>query len=166
MTNALHFEFLDNSVPQGQRPSTVAFGTNEMLNVLDVKCMLDIERFRKVDIDATSPAMLYPDRSVLAPEKNTGFLEQCVALFHEVTFADQVTGRVYLRIAAGVPTWVDGDALQQAVIDADTRAGLTAVAATVLSRAHAPAVTPQYLEDSTHPETTATLGRWATLGAT
>ncbi len=162
----LHFEFLDNSVPQGQRPRTVAFGTNEMLNVLDVKCMLDVERFRKVDIDATSPAMLYPDRSVLAPEKNTGFLEQCVALFHEVTFADQVTGRVYLRIAAGVPTWVDGDALQQAVIDADTRAGLTAIAAPVLGRAHAPAVTPQYLEDSTHPETTATLGRWATLGAT
>ena len=34
----VHFEFLDNSVPRGERPLTVAFGGNETLNVLDIKC--------------------------------------------------------------------------------------------------------------------------------
>ena len=110
----LHFEFLDNSVPQGERPRTVAFGSNEVLNVLDVGCMLDIERFRKVNVDATAPAMLFADPAVLAPEKNSGFLKQCVELFHEVNFADQATGRVYLRIVASTPVWVDADALHAA----------------------------------------------------
>src|SRR5207245_2473220 len=35
----VHFEFLDNSVPMGQAPRTVAFGRNDTLNVLDLKCM-------------------------------------------------------------------------------------------------------------------------------
>ena len=51
----VQFELLDNSVAAGERPRTVAFGWNRVLNVLDVKCMLDIERFRRVNVDATSP---------------------------------------------------------------------------------------------------------------
>ncbi len=159
----LHFEFLDNSVPQGERPRTVAFGNNEILNVLDVSRMLDVERFRKVNVDATSPAMLFADPTALAPEKNTGFLKQCVELFHEVNFVDQTTGRVYLRIVSGVPAWVDGDALRQATADVDTTAGLAAVASSVLKRTIPPSVAPEYLEESKGPATTATLGRWATM---
>ena len=44
-TSALQFEFLDNSVAQGERPRTVAFGSNDVLNVLDVRCLLDVERY-------------------------------------------------------------------------------------------------------------------------
>ena len=51
----VHFEFLDNSVPLGERPRTVAFGSNDSLNVLDVGRMLDVERFRRVNVDATIP---------------------------------------------------------------------------------------------------------------
>jgi hypothetical protein len=40
----VHFEFLDNSVELGQRPRTVAFGWNGTLNVLNVGCLLDVER--------------------------------------------------------------------------------------------------------------------------
>ena len=47
----MHFEFLDNSVRLGERPRTVAFGWNDELNVLDVKCLLDVERFRRVDVE-------------------------------------------------------------------------------------------------------------------
>ena len=75
----VHFEFLDNSVSFGQRPRTAAFGWNDTLNVLDVKCLLDIDRYRRVKIDATSPEALYRDRSQLAPEQNVEFLRQCVA---------------------------------------------------------------------------------------
>ena len=48
----VQFELLDNSVAAGERPRTVAFGGNRVLNVLDVKCMLDIERYRRVNVDA------------------------------------------------------------------------------------------------------------------
>lgn len=43
----VHLEFLDNTVPFGSRPRTVAFGWNGELNVLDVKSMLDVQRFRE-----------------------------------------------------------------------------------------------------------------------
>ncbi len=39
----VHYEFLDNSVPEGQPPRTVAFGRNGKMTVLDVKSMLDVE---------------------------------------------------------------------------------------------------------------------------
>ena len=70
----VQFELLDNSVAAGERPRTVAFGGNRVLNVLDVKCMLDIERYRRVNVDATSPADLYREPSLLRPEHNAGFL--------------------------------------------------------------------------------------------
>src|SRR6185436_18664201 len=39
----VQFELLDNSVRAGERPRTVAFGSNRVLYVLDVKHMLDVE---------------------------------------------------------------------------------------------------------------------------
>src|SRR6185295_2655470 len=54
----VHFEFLDNSVRMGEVPRTVAFGWNDEINVLDVKCMLDVERFRHVNVDAQAPESL------------------------------------------------------------------------------------------------------------
>ena len=51
----VQFELLDNSVRASERPRTVAFGSNRTLNVLDVKCLLDVERYRRVNVDATAP---------------------------------------------------------------------------------------------------------------
>src|SRR5207344_3635813 len=42
----VHYEFLDNSVPAGHRPLTVAFGWNGEMTILDPKRMLDVDRFR------------------------------------------------------------------------------------------------------------------------
>ena len=72
----VHFEFLDNSVSVGERPRTVAFGWNDVLNVLDISCMLGIERYQRVDIDARGPESLYADPSLLAPTKNAAYLEE------------------------------------------------------------------------------------------
>src|ERR1019366_6624932 len=55
----VHFEFLDNRVALGERPRTVAFGWNDEMSVLDVKCMLDVERFKRVNVDASAPEFLY-----------------------------------------------------------------------------------------------------------
>lgn len=122
----VHFEFLDNSVALGERPRTVAFGWNDVLNVLDVKGMLDVERFRRVNIAAASPAELWARDAALAGGENAGFLRQCIARFKEVNFADRATGGIYLRLASGSPVWSDGAALAQATAHSDIRDALVA----------------------------------------
>lgn len=160
----VHFEFLDNSVQLGERPRTVAFGWNDTLNVLDVKCALDVERYGRVNIDATAPEFLYSDKRLLAPEHNTGFLRQCIERFHEINFADQNTGRIYLRIASGRPVWADQEALEQAASNPDTRAGLLATASAVFDRAIPGPDRPKYLGDVAGADHAHTLGRWGTSG--
>ena len=117
----IRIEFLDNSVPFGQLPKTVAFGDNYTLNVLDVDKLLDIERFGRVNVDATSPAELYPDRRLLSPEHNLRFLKRCIQAFREVNFADQKTGRIYLRVRNGVA--VLGNTLENPVLSMAVASG-------------------------------------------
>jgi len=156
----LHFEFLDNSVPAGERPRTVAFGSHEVMNILDVRRLLDVERFRRVNIDATAPGFLYKDRGMLVAERNTAFLAQCVERIREINFAHQATGRIYLRIVSGKPVWADRETLAQAAVDADTRAGLLAIAPDAFDSSESNAGEPQYLRPSAAGEPFHTLGRW------
>ncbi len=158
----IHFEFLDNSVPFGERPRTVAFGDNETINVLDVSCMLDIDRYGRVFVDATAPELLYSDRELLAAERNTSFLRRCVEEFRCVTFADRTSGRVYLRVESGMPLSIDPEALQAAVRDPDTLAGVRAVASGALRGQVAPADRPQYLR--ARRGGAPTLGQWGDAG--
>jgi hypothetical protein len=124
----IQFEFLDNTVRLGEQPRTVAFGDNEAFNVLDVKATLDIKRYARIDLDAAAAEFLYADPALLAPEKNTDFLKRCVETFRWVNFADQATGRVYLRIERGAPIMKDSAAFEMAVLNPDTLAAIRAVA--------------------------------------
>ena len=155
----IHIELLDNSVQFGQLPKTVAFGDNYTLNVLDINKLLDIERFGRVDVNATSPDRLYPDQALLAPELNVGFLKRSIDAFREVNFAEQNTGLIYLRIRSGLPVMVDREALTKAAQDPGTHAALRVVAAGAFAQereGRAP-VHPQYLENSPAEPT---LGQW------
>ncbi|MEA3024206.1 MAG: hypothetical protein QOK01_3058, partial [Alphaproteobacteria bacterium] len=96
----VHYEFLDNSVAAGDRPRTVAFGWNGEMTILDVKGMLDVDRFRKIDIHAQRPEELYVGRE-LAPERNVEFLQRCARLIPIINFADRATGRLYARLEHG-----------------------------------------------------------------
>jgi len=156
----VHFEFLDNSVPSGERPRTVAFGWNDALNVLDVSCMLAIERYQRVDIDARGPEALYADPPSLAAAANAGFLVECVRRFREVNFADQASGRIYARIVSGQLAWVDPGALVEAASNADTRAGLAAAAPGIFAGTSALATQPLHLSQHLDRERIHTLGRW------
>ncbi len=124
---SVHCEFLDNSVPPGEQPRTVAFGRGGELNVLDVKCLLDVERYRKIDIDAAGPDGVYPGGEAMAPQGNVQFLADCVRRLPAVNFADRETGRVYARTEGGRLAWIDPEALARATADAETRAGIFAV---------------------------------------
>jgi hypothetical protein len=160
----IRFEFLDNTVRLGERPRTVAFGGNDTFNVLSVKGTLDIERYGRVDVDAANPELLYADRRLLGAEHNTGFLRRCMQGFRTVNFADQATGRIYLRIESGVPVSVDGAAFQAAISDPDTLSGIRAVAPGALCGEVPDPRSPQYLPGAVSGAGTAdaapTLGQW------
>jgi hypothetical protein len=156
----VHFEFLDNSVRLPARPRTVAFGWNDTMNVLDVGCLLDVERFRRVDIDATDPRSLYPDAQLLEAAANAGFLRQCIDRFHEVNFAEQATGRIYLRIVDARPAWKDGDALAHAVADPDTQAALAAIVPAALDGTVTEVERPAFLTEMEGVLPISTLGEW------
>jgi hypothetical protein len=123
----VHYEFLDNSVPQGQAPRTVAFGWNGEITILDVKSMLDIERFKNINIRARNPEEVYLGEN-LAPECNVGFLKRCARWIPFINFADYNTGAVYARLEHGKWTWRDERGFASALDDPDTKVGLEAIA--------------------------------------
>jgi hypothetical protein len=158
----VHCEFLDNTVPFGTRPRTIAFGWNGELNVLDVNALLAMQGFRKVDVDARGPGELYIDRDALAPKNNTGFLAECARRLPVLNFADQATGRIYLRMADGRPVWADREALDVAMADPSTRTGLLAIAPSIAAGTIAAPDQPAYLAARLGAERIHTLGRWGT----
>jgi hypothetical protein len=156
----VHCEFLDNTVPLGTRPRTIAFGWNGELNVLDVRAMLNLQGFRKVNVDAKGPGDLYLDQDALAPQNNTGFLIECARRLPVLNFADQATGRIYLRLEAGKPAWADRNALDAAMNDPATRTGLLAVAPSIADGTILAHDQPTYLAAHLGAERIHTLGRW------
>jgi hypothetical protein len=124
----VHYEFLDNSVPAGDRPLTVAFGWNGEMTILDVKRMLDVDRFRKIDIHAQKPEDLYVGRE-LAPERNVEFLQRCARLIPIINFADPATGRLYARLEQGKWAWRDEARISGMLADPDLKAALMAIPA-------------------------------------
>ena len=156
----VHYEFLDNSVALGQQPRTVAFGWNGELNVLDVKCLLDIDRYRKINVDAHDAQSVYANAPDMAPEHNTQFLAQCVRRLPAVNFADWISGRIYLRTEHGKHVWSDPPALAAALADPQTRAGLQAVAPLALAGESVSGTTPPAARTLTDLERVHTLGNW------
>jgi hypothetical protein len=153
---AVHYEFLDNGVPYGTRPRTVAFGWNSEMVVLDAKCLLDIDRYRKIDVNARRAAEVYPQAGDMVPERNTQFLRDCARRLSALIFVERDTGRLYARVESGRLSWMDPDVLDAAVADPHTRAALLAVAPDALSARERPAEGPRWLEASRFH----TLGEW------
>ncbi|MEM8839515.1 MAG: hypothetical protein AAGE89_15590 [Pseudomonadota bacterium] len=97
----VHFEFLDNSVPKGQRPKTVAHGWNAEMTVLDINGLFNIERFRAINIRAESPEAVYQGQVQDAPRPGT-FLKTCVERFDSVRFVDPQSGQLLGETRKGV----------------------------------------------------------------
>jgi hypothetical protein len=151
----VHYELLDNSVPEGSPPRTVAFGWNAEMTILDVKSMLDIERFRKINIHAHGPAELYLAKE-LAPERNVDFLKRCARMIPVVNFADHSTGLAYARLERGKWAWRDEHRFACMLEDPEAKAALLAVAASRYDPTTAAVPTPTSLET----EKLHTLGAW------
>ncbi|CAO4166820.1 zeta toxin family protein [Methylorubrum aminovorans] len=147
------FEFLDNSVPNGARPLTIAFGTNDTMTILDARALLAIERYRRIDIRARSAADVYRGANK-APEADAGFLREVLRRLAVVRFADRETGRVFARFEQGRLLGLDRAGLAAALSEAGTAQALSAVGL----RERTDEVPP--LDESLSPSETSTLGAW------
>jgi hypothetical protein len=152
----VHFEFLDNSVAEGHRPRTVAFGLNGRMNILDLTCLLDIDRYRHVNIEAQTSAAIYASPSSRYVAKNPEFLKQCVRRIPTIIFAEQQTGQIYARIVNGKLTHWNRRVYQLAVRDDDTRAAFEGVARPAQGQS---AISVDD-SDRLDPHQSLTLGQW------
>ena len=159
----IQFEFLDNTVRLGERPRTAAFGDNDTFNILDVRVTLDIDRYARIDVDAAAAEHLYPDRKLLAAERNVDFLTRCVKSFRWVNFAEQASGRIYLRIERGQPVEKERSALETALQTPDALAAIRAVAPDALTGMVPEAPRPRYLKAKDGAALPPTLGQWGPL---
>jgi hypothetical protein len=152
----VHFEFIDNSVAQGCRPRTVAFGLNGQMTILDLTCLLDIDRYRNINIEAQTPAAIYVNPSSRCVAKNPGFLKQCLRRIPIIIFAEQHTGQIYARIVNGRLTHWNARVYRLAVRDDDTRAAFEGVA----SPAQRESSIALKDNDRLDPHPCLTLGQW------
>jgi hypothetical protein len=150
----VHFEFLDNSVAEGQRPRTVAFGLNGQMHILDLTCLLDIDRYRNINVDAQTPAAIYASPSSRCVAKNPEILKQCIRRIPTVVFAEQKTGNVYAEIANGKLVSWNRKVYEAAVRDDDTRSAFESVARPPREDSS------QSVSRRLDPHENLTLGRW------
>jgi hypothetical protein len=151
----VHYEFLDNSVAEGKPPRTVAFGWNGEMTILDIKSMLDIERFRKINIRAQKPEEVYAGEN-LAPEHNVDFLKRCARWIPAINFAYHETGEVYARLNRGKWVWRNERRFADVLNDPKAKAGLLAVA----PKAYEPAAGTTEKRADVAIEKGHTLGAW------
>ncbi|MCP4765782.1 MAG: ATP-binding protein [Gammaproteobacteria bacterium] len=124
----VYYEFLDNSVAHKETPKTIAFGLNEEMYIVELKCMLDIVRYTKINIDAGNPDDVYPVAADMAPGANTAFLVDCASKIPRINFVERETGLIYAAMEAGHMQWIDRDLLQRVVTNGEAQAALLAMA--------------------------------------
>ena len=123
----VHFEFLDNSVPEGRRPKTIAFGSNHVMNILDLNGLLDVDRYRKINVNARQRSEIYAHMTDKDTESCIEFVRDCMRRIPTVSFASQDTGEIYARIAGGKLTFWDAGLCERAVPDGRGRAAIKAI---------------------------------------
>ena len=115
------FEFLDNSVAKGTYPELIARGTQGKMQIYRPRSLIDIERFQRINVLATSP-----DQVAAAPElqtvaNNLGFLRQCIARFKLIEFVDITTETSFLTIRSGSFEISNPDLFKQNLADETLR---------------------------------------------
>ncbi|MEH6651452.1 MAG: hypothetical protein V7707_15605 [Motiliproteus sp.] len=115
----LKYEFLDNNVPKGTYPKTIAYGTQAALNIVNVSAFINIERYQKINIKAKSPDAVYPEGQALDVINNMGFLKQCLTRIPQINFVDESTGRVYVQVKRDVFEVID-ESRFSALLEDDT----------------------------------------------
>jgi hypothetical protein len=122
----VHFEFLDNRVPEGHRPKTIAFGSNGVMNILDLNCLLDVDRYQKINVNAKQRSEIYAHMLRKDEDFQADFVRECVRRIPCVNFANQDTGQIYARMVAGKLEYWDARRFDQ-FSDGRSRAAIKSV---------------------------------------
>lgn len=91
-----NYHFLDNSVPKGTPPATIAWGDQQEMHIFDPVSFINIERYRKINVHAKTPEAVYPAGEKMAVEHNCRFLQQCIKEIPRINFIDPATLQPYL----------------------------------------------------------------------
>ena len=126
------FEFLDNSVAKGTYPELIARGTQGEMQIYRVRPLVDIERYQRLNVLATSPEQVAASPELLKVKNNLGFLRQCIAKFNLIEFVDIKTDTGFLAIRAGSFDVVDKDLFRQNLADETLREIVTLLAPDLL----------------------------------
>ena len=123
-----HYVFLDNRVPKGTFPRTIARGDRSGMIIYDPVALIDIERYQKINIHAASPQEVYPSPAAMAVAANSGFLKECVRRIAAIEFVDRESGLAYLQVRQGSFAVLDAALLARVLGDADVAAALGEIA--------------------------------------
>ena len=128
------FEFLDNSVPKGTYPELIARGTQGSMQIYRPEPLVDIERYQRINVLATSPDAVaaQPDQQRVAD--NLGFLRQCIARIDRIDWVDPDSGTTYLTMSAGRSEVTDADCLRRQLEDTAIAEILAELAAEIVPR--------------------------------
>lgn len=113
------YEFLDNDVPIDHFPLLIANGSQRKMNIFDPIGFVNIERFQKINVKATTPAEVYSDTKIFVVEKNLGFLKLCISKIETVNFIDPKSNTLYLSSNKGCLKVKDADCLASLFGDPD-----------------------------------------------
>jgi hypothetical protein len=105
------FEFLDNDVPIDHFPLLIANGTQGSMNIFDPMGFVNIERYQKINVTATTPDEVYSDSEKFLVEKNLHFLRLCISKIDTVQFIDPNSNTTYLSSSKGSLKVEDPDCL-------------------------------------------------------
>jgi hypothetical protein len=152
----VHFEFLDNSVAEGERPRTVAFGLDGEMNVLDLVGLLNIERFKRINIEARRPGEIYLSSPGAGLGGDIKFLTDCIRRIPIVSFAHRATGQIYARIENGSLVAWDPGVFERAEPDEQVRSAFEMV---VNPRGRG-AIGPSKAAERLTPDRSRTMGDW------
>ena len=93
----INFEFLDNNVPSGDTPRTIAFGKIGHMKILDLKALNNIDLFKAVNVKARKPEEVLKSNY----RSDFTFVKQCLAKISEVVLVDKETSEIYGRCTKG-----------------------------------------------------------------
>jgi hypothetical protein len=127
--------FLDNRVPKGAFPKTIAAGDQGEMTIRDLAAFVDIERYQKIDIGATTPGAVYPPAPATEVARNCGFLKECFRRIARVDLVEPATGCAYARARHGAFELLDAAALARMLDDAQIAAILNEVAPRLVAAA-------------------------------
>ena len=102
----VHFEFLDNDVNKGELPRTAAFGYNQVLIILDLKLLLNIDRYHKVNVAAKAREEVFKSAD-LSASANLEFAKKCAQTVEHMVFADPENAAQYAVLHHGELVWWD-----------------------------------------------------------